>query len=275
VARPLVPILPPVDDWPRGDPYTLCDGELTIADAAMVYCDRHPRPVYWFGRGADNPSPINPRAPAGVDQIEKMIGKGATKDFRLVGDYWIVSQVGTGSGWLENWEKSWSVYYTFVDGVKKGSITPTKPVHLADGSINGVLTTIPFSVWLDLARQRGDAGEILSSLLTWYEPPELAAKSPLATEPTVTIAETGSVEPSSPQRRGAYIGELKAFMNRFKPETLARLDDNDIALRFIDHVDSQVKAGRSALKLPQLRHVANQVFKMRSKDPRAASRNGA
>ena len=42
---------------------------------------------------------------------------------------------------------------------------------------------------------------------------------------------------------------------------------------FIDHVQSKVKAGQSALKLPQLRHIANQVSKLRSKDPAAPSLN--
>jgi hypothetical protein len=214
VARLLVSILPPVDDWPQSDPFTLCD-ELTIADAAMVYSDRHPRPAYWFGKGADNPSPINPREPAGLNEIEKLVGKGATKDF--------------GSGTLENWQKSWSVYCTLVDGVKKGSIVPTKPVYLADRDINGVLTAIPLSVLLDLARQRGDPGEILSSLLTWYEsnPPELAAKSSLATEPT----ETGSVEPSSPQR-GAYRGALAAWLAARPLATFQRMTANAIASNF-------------------------------------------
>jgi hypothetical protein len=122
-----------------------------------------------------------------------MIGKGATTD-------------SFGSDALENWQKSWSVYCTLVDGIKKGSIAPTKPVYLADRSINPVLTEIPLVAVLDLARQRGDAGEILSSLLTWYEPPELATKSSLATKPTVTTAETGSVEPSSPRQRGPKPG---------------------------------------------------------------------
>jgi len=69
------------------------------------------------------------------------------------------------------------------------------------------------------------------------------------------------------RRRGAYKGELKAYMNRFKPEALARMGDDDIALRFKDYVEAQTKAGRSALKLPQLRNIANQVSKLRPKDP--------
>jgi hypothetical protein len=222
VARLLVSILWPVDAWPQSDPFTLGD-ELTIADAAMVYSDRHPRQSYWYGRGPDNPSPINPREPAGVDQIEKMIGKGATKDLDF--------GFGFGSGALENWQKSWSVYCTLVDNVKKGLITPIKRVYLADGSINRVLTEIWISALLDLARQRGDPGEILSSLLTWYEAPELEAKSSLATESTLTTAETGSVEPSSPQR-GAYRGALAAWLADRPLTTLLRMTPEAIASHF-------------------------------------------
>jgi hypothetical protein len=51
VARELVSILPPANEWIQADPFVLCD-RLTIVDAAMVYSDRHPRPTYWFGKGA-------------------------------------------------------------------------------------------------------------------------------------------------------------------------------------------------------------------------------
>ena len=66
------------------------------------------------------------------------------------------------------------------------------------------------------------------------------------------------------QRRGAYIGELKAFMTRLKPESLYSLDDDDLARRFVDYVEARIKRGQSVLTLPQRRNIANQVAKIRA-----------
>jgi hypothetical protein len=66
------------------------------------------------------------------------------------------------------------------------------------------------------------------------------------------------------QRRGTYIGELKAFMTRLNPQSLNVLDDDDVAQRFVDYVEARVKRGQSVLKLPQRRHIANQVAKIRA-----------
>jgi hypothetical protein len=48
---------------------------------------------------------------------------------------------------------------------------------------------------------------------------------------------------------------------------LAALSDDDVARRFEDYVAAQVAAGKSVLKLPQLRNIANQVAKLRPKGP--------
>src|SRR5262249_3786807 len=113
-----------------------------------------------------NPSPFNPHEPASLCEFEQLIGKSATKDF--------------GPGTLDNWRKSWSVYCTLLDGVEKGSITPTKPVYFPDRGINPILTEIPLSALLIIAERRGDAGEIVASLQTWYEP--VGLELPSATE---------------------------------------------------------------------------------------------
>jgi hypothetical protein len=75
---------------------------------------------------------------------------------------------------------------------------------------------------------------------------------------------------SSASERLAYKGELASYMKRFKPALLAGLSDDDVARRFRNHVDAQVAAGKLVLKLPQLRHIANQVAKLRPK-PSGAS----
>jgi hypothetical protein len=209
MPKPLVSILPPANAWPHTDPFELCD-TLTIADAAMVYSSRHPRPTYWFGKGADNPSPINPREPAGVNQIEELIGKGATKDF--------------GPGTVEDWQTSWSVYCTLVDGVEKGSIAPTKPVYLADRSINPVLTEIPLAALLDLARQRNDAGEIVSSLATWYAAPESDRPGP---------------DPPSRRQRGVYNGALELWLAEKQLLLLQRMNADAIANEFRVHCEQK------------------------------------
>jgi hypothetical protein len=75
--------------------------------------------------------------------------------------------------------------------------------------------------------------------------------------------ERGTSEPSGSGRRGAYKGKLALYMRGLKPARLAALSDDDVARLFADYVDSQRQAGRSLLELPQLRHVANQVAKLR------------
>jgi hypothetical protein len=70
-----------------------------------------------------------------------------------------------------------------------------------------------------------------------------------------------------PRRRGAYIGELTAFMRNFRPELLDQMSDEELASRFADRVEALKRAGRSVLKLPQHRNVANQVARLRGKIP--------
>jgi hypothetical protein len=66
------------------------------------------------------------------------------------------------------------------------------------------------------------------------------------------------------KRRLAYKGELVSFMRRLqRARLLGDLDDDNVAQRFEDEVASKVQAGRSVLKLPQRRHIANQVAKLR------------
>jgi hypothetical protein len=101
-----------------------------------------------------------------------------------------------------------------------------------------------------------------------------------APEPTATPEATpgranDGAAATRPRRRGRYKGELTVFMTRLGPKMVASLSDDDIARGFMDHIEARTKAGRSALKLPQLRHIANQVAKLRAKDPDGASRNGA
>jgi hypothetical protein len=76
------------------------------------------------------------------------------------------------------------------------------------------------------------------------------------------------------QQRGAYRGELASFIKRLLPKMLADLSDEDIARRFEDHVESRVKKGTSVLKLPQRRHIANQVAKLREQILASPKRNG-
>jgi hypothetical protein len=53
-------------------------------------------------------------------------------------------------------------------------------------------------------------------------------------------------------------------MTRLNPQSLNVLDDDDVAQRFVDYVEARVKRGQSVLKLPQRRHIANQVAKIRA-----------
>jgi hypothetical protein len=211
MSRPLVSILP--SETPdeaafigqKSEPFTLHD-TLTIADAAMVYGDRHPRPCFWFG-GNLSPSPLNLRQLAAIDEIEKLIGKGAVKNY------------GDDPRELETWEKCWAVYCTLVDAVERGSLPPAKPVYLTDRRINPVLTEIPLSALLDLARQRGDADDIVSSLLTWYEPARFELPSGF-----------DSAKPSRPQPRETKLSAVQRHIAQTYPSGIpAGVTDKQIA----------------------------------------------
>ena len=71
------------------------------------------------------------------------------------------------------------------------------------------------------------------------------------------------------KRRLAYKGELVSFMQQLGQKMLAVLTDDEIAGRFRVRIEARKQAGQSALPLPQLRHIANQVAKLR---PRVVAR---
>jgi hypothetical protein len=62
-----------------------------------------------------------------------------------------------------------------------------------------------------------------------------------------------------PQRRGAYIPQLKIFIKNLKPETLASTSAHDLAVMF----ENRVETKQLALKLPETRHIVNQIEKLR------------
>jgi hypothetical protein len=180
MTKELVTILPPPDEGALGlaksTPYTLRD-TLTIADAAMIYCDRHPRPGFFWAEAS-------PHGTAFIDVIEEMIGKGADRDIH--------------PGTLGVWQTSWAVYCTLRQSCEKGAIPAARAVYDSEGKINPLLTEIPLSTLLDLARQRGDAGEIVSSLLTWYDRGEIPAAASTKIEGQQVAAEAAPVIPAAP-----------------------------------------------------------------------------
>jgi hypothetical protein len=65
--------------------------------------------------------------------------------------------------------------------------------------------------------------------------------------------------------RLAYKGYRASFMQRLqRAGSLLGSSDDEVARRFENEVATRVQAGRSVLKLPQRRRVANQVAKLRT-----------
>jgi hypothetical protein len=81
------------------------------------------------------------------------------------------------------------------------------------------------------------------------------------------VAETS--DHAGSKRRLAYKGELVSFMQQLGPKMLAVLTDDEVAGRFRARIEARKQAGQSALQLPQLRHIANQVANLR---PRVLAR---
>jgi hypothetical protein len=72
------------------------------------------------------------------------------------------------TGGERNWRISWEVACELSEGIGNGRIIPIRMEPDRQGRPIGLLCTICISDLLDLARSRGDAGDIVSSLVTWY-----------------------------------------------------------------------------------------------------------
>ena len=116
--------------------------------------------------------------------------------------------------------------------------------------------------WLSAAAPGPHARAILDA----PEPPpdRIAAETAESNAAHARIQELPRGTPPKQKRRLAYKGELVGFMRRLKREALAALSDDDVAQRFADYIEVRVRAGKSALMLPQHRHVANQVAQLRA-----------
>jgi hypothetical protein len=87
---------------------------------------------------------------------------------------------------------------------------------------------------------------------------EQTATAIAATQPAPK--ETGS------QRRLAYQVDLVSLMRRLQGAgLLGDLNDDDVARRLEVEIASKAQAGKSVPKLPQRRHIANHVAKLRPK----------
>lgn len=94
----------------------------------------------------------------------------------------------------------------------------------------------------------------------------IAATQPVPkAPPKQEVLRRARVAAKTGSRRLAYTGELASLMLRLeRAGTLDETSDDNIVRRFENEVATKVQDGRSVLRLPQRRHLANQCAKLRT-----------
>jgi hypothetical protein len=215
VSQELVCVLAPLPLGPikAGPPFVVTE-TLTVHEAAMIYRDRHPAGGFlrdlniydpkhiakledWIGRRDPPPAKLlgelrmEPEEPEEKEPEEKEPEKKA----RI--DEWLDIYFGGDEVKRRNDEEierrndeiqrrnkrdaeqnariSWEVASELCAAIDNGAIIPIRIERDPQGRPITLVCTIRLADLLAIARQRGDAGEIVSSLLTWYEPKAVSA----------------------------------------------------------------------------------------------------
>jgi hypothetical protein len=207
--------------------------ELTVYEWCMIYTDRHPG--------------VAAKHATAEAQRERMQYLGAIAPLVSGPTTATVAGQDFEVDTREHYRITNAVYQELATAIQTGSLEPKRRAYLDDrpGELDPTLCVLEAAPILAIAERRGDGGEVIQKLL----------------------AERRQPPASPPKRRSGYTGGLAAFMAQLIPRTVAALSDDQIARLFVDRVETQVKAGKSTLKLPELRHIANQVAKLRAKDP--------
>jgi hypothetical protein len=182
--RELVCVLAPKALGPikAGPPFVVTEA-LTVHEAAMIYRDRHP--ASGFLRD------LNIYDATHIAKLEDWVGRRDLPAAKLLGDLrtqpekskerldeWLNIYFGGDEAQRsrdkrhaeQNWRISWEVARELIAAIASGAVTPTHIERDPQGRRIPLVSTIWLADLLAIARRRGDAGEIVASLATWYEP---------------------------------------------------------------------------------------------------------
>jgi hypothetical protein len=187
MSRELVCVLAPVLGPVKSGPPFVVRETLTVHEAAMIYRDRHP--ACGFLRD------LNIYDPKHIAILEGWIGRRDPPAAKLLGDLrmqpeesneprifdeWLNMYFGGDEAQRSrdkrdhepNWRISWEVAVELSAAIASGAIAPMHTERDPEGRPIPLACMIWLADLLEIACRRGDAGEIVSSLLTWYEPSE-------------------------------------------------------------------------------------------------------
>jgi hypothetical protein len=163
-----------------GPPFVVTE-TLAVYEAAMIYRDRHP--------GSGFLRDLNICEPKHIAILEEWVGRRDPPAAKLLGDLRTQSEKSNErlDEWLNmyfggdeversrdkrdaegNWRISWEVASELMAAIASGAITPTHIERDPQGQPILLVCPIRLADLSAIARRRGDAGEIVSSLLTWY-----------------------------------------------------------------------------------------------------------
>jgi hypothetical protein len=248
------PVLGPVKPVKAGPPFVVTE-TLTVHEAAMMYRDRHP--------GSGFLRDLNIYDPTHIAKLEDWIGRRDLPTAKLLGDLrtqpeeegdkrldeWLNMYFGGDEARRsrdkrdaeQNWRVSWEVASELSAAIASGAITPIHTERDPHGRPIPLVCTIRLADLLAIARRRGDAGDIVSSLATWYEP----ADSEPQTGPAAGTLPRGTVKDDTV--RAWYEAHIKERTNR-KEQTSEAADWAAAQVEFGDRVSrDQVRRLRPKL----------------------------
>jgi hypothetical protein len=152
--REYVCVLPDAPEWAAGHkkPYII-HSALRVFEAAMVYADRHPNVAFLGDLDISDPND--------VAILEEWIGKPSRPRTRLLGD---VGKQPNETDEERALRVSWEIARELSEAITTGAIKPVRVERDGQGRIIPLACTIKLKTLLKIARRRGDAGRIVSSL---------------------------------------------------------------------------------------------------------------
>jgi hypothetical protein len=187
-----------------GQPFVVTE-TLAVYEAAMIYRDRHPAGGFLRDLNIYDPKDIakledwiGRRDPPTAKLLGDLRRTEPEESNEPPDEWWLNMFVGGNMEWLnmyfggddvqrsrdeaqrrrykrdaeQNWRISWAVASELSAAIASGAITPIHTERNPQGRPIPLVCTIRLADLLAIARRRGDAGEIVSSLATWYEPAE-------------------------------------------------------------------------------------------------------
>ncbi len=204
MTRGLLCVLSPDPD--AGEPFIVTDA-LTVREAAMIYRDRHPA-----GRWL---STVNIFDPEHIATLERWIGRRDPPAVKLLGD---LRAQPAESDQERDRRISWEVASELSTAIDNHKIAPVHTERDPQGRTIHLACIVQLADLLAIARKRGDAGEIISSMTNWYEPAksEPPALPPSRLKPFWGEAEAAAMswlaENGCPRPRDRHQAVLEKFV---------------------------------------------------------------